>query len=207
MTDNTLGAAEALKIVEQQQRSVATHMGGFVPVMTAVWGAAWLLGFGALFLQRVDVLPIAAAVPVFVVLILAASGVSTYFGVRAGRGIRASWQTTFTGTVYGATWSFGSVALAAIGGGLSFNGMSGDLAWHFYPAIYLFFIGIMYILAGAIWPTVFTIVTGGQLVIVAVVSLFIPEPFDMLFLALAGGLGFFVLAALHRVSQKRVTNG
>ncbi len=207
MTDNTLGAAEALAILEQQQRSVATQMGAFVPAMTAVWGAAWLLGFGTIFAQAILGFPLPIAIIVFIVLLLSAAGISTFFGIRSGRGIRQSWQSSFTGTVYGSTWSFGSVALAAIGGGLSYNGMSEELASHFYPTIFLFFIGIMYIVAGAIWPTFFTIVTGGQLVIVAVVSLFIPAPFHLLFLALAAGAGFFVLAALHRVSQKRAANG
>ena len=207
MTDKPLGAAEALAIVHEQQRSVATQMGGFVPTMTAIWGGAWLLGFGVLFAQALTGFPLPLAVISFVVLLLAAAAFSTYHGIRSGRGIRASWQSSFTGTVYGVTWSFGSVALAAIGGGLSYNGMSEELASHFYPTIFLFFIGIMYIIAGGIWPTVFTIVTGGQLVLIAVVSLFIPAPFHLLFLSLAAGAGFFVLAILHRLSQKRATGG
>ena len=207
MSDGTLDPAQALRIVEQQQRAVTTRLGAFVPVMTAAWGVAWLLGFGALFASEVAGLPLWIAIAVFVVLLLVAGGVSTWLGIRAGRGIRATKHTTFTGTVYGATWSFGSVALAGIGGGLAYNGMSGELASHFYPSAFLFFTGIMYILAGAIWPTVFTVVTGGQLVLIAVVSLFIPAPFHLLFLALAGGAGFLVLALLHRLSQKRARNG
>ena len=202
-----LDPAAMLAIVEHQQRSITNQMGGFVPVMTAVWGAAWLLGFGALFAQQVTGFPLWVAIVVFVLLLLGAAAVSTVFGIRAGRGIRASWQSRFTGTVYGVTWSFGSLALSAIGGGLMYNGMSDALAQHFYPAIYLFFIGIMYIIAGAIWPTVFTIVSGGQLVLIGVISLFIPQPFHLLFLALAAGLGFFVLAILHRVGQKRPARG
>jgi len=205
--DDELGAAEALQIVERQQRAVAAQMGSFVPLMTAAWGVAWLLGFGALFANEVAGLPLTIAIPVFVVLLVGAGAVSTYLGFRAGRGIRATRHGRFTSTVYGVTWSFGSVALAAIGGGLGYNGMSGELASHFYPSIFLFFTGIMYILAGAIWPTVFTVVTGGQLVIIAVVSLFIPAPFHLLFLALAGGAGYLVLAGLHRLSQRGSTRG
>ena len=202
-----LGAAEALALLENEQRNVQQKMGAFVPTMTAAWGAAWLLGFGVIFAQSMLGFPLPIAIVTFIVLLLAAAAVSTVFGIRSSRGIRSSWQSSFTGTVYGCTWSFGSVALAAIGGGLSYNGMSEQLASHFYPTAYLFFIGIMYIVAGAIWPTFFTIVTGGQLVLVAVISLFIPAPYHLLFLSLAAGAGFFVLAFLHHLSQKRATNG
>jgi hypothetical protein len=207
MTKTELGAAEALAILEQQQRSVSTQMSSFVPGMTAVWGGAWLLGFGALFAQAVSGFPLWIAVTVFVALLVAAGLLSMVLGIRSNRGIRATRQSAFSGTVYGVTWSFGSVALAAIGGGLAHNGMSGELASHFYPTIFLFFIGIMYILAGAVWPNVYTVVTGGVLVVVAVAALFIAAPFHLLFLALAAGGSFFVLAIVHGLAQKRATRG
>ena len=201
--NEALGAAEALALLESEQRNVQEKMGGFVPAMTAAWGVAWLLGFGALWLVDAVGLPLPVAVTIFIVLLLGAGALSTFFGIRSSRGIRSSWASTFTGTVYGVTWSFGSLALAAIGGGLSFNGLDQDLANYFYPAVFLFFIGIMYIIAGGIWQAPFSIVAGGLLVLIAAGTLFVPASVHFLVIALAAGLTFIALAIVHRARMGR----
>ena len=189
-----------LALLNDQQRTVTAKMGQFVPLIMAAWGGAWLIGFGALFLidglAPAFSLPAGAAIGIFIAVLLIAIGLSIWLGVRSGRGVKSG--SDFSGTVYGVTWSGGSFAIAAIGGGLLQAGMSPEIANLFYPSVFIFFVGIMYLAAGAIWRAVPSIVAGAYLLVIASVAPFIGYPWHYLFFALAGGLGFLLFAILGR---------
>jgi len=189
-----------LALLTEQQRAVALKMGGFVPAITAAWGGAWLIGFGALFLidgvAPAFSLPLGVAIGIFIAVLVIAIGLSIWLGVRSGRGVKSA--SDFSGAVYGITWSAGSLAIAAIGGGLLQNGLSSELANLFYPSIYVFFVGVMYLAAGAIWRAVPSIVAGAWLLVISAVAPFIGYPWHYLFFALAGGLGFLVFSIVGR---------
>lgn len=195
--DEALDPARMYALLTDQQRSVEGQMGGFVPVIMLTWGIAWLLGFGALWLidglRPGFGLPIGAAITVFCVLIAVAIGISTFLGVRSSRGIRSTTASAFTGTVYGMTWWVGCLAIAAFGGGLIINGMTPELANFFYPIAYVLFAGIMFIVAGAIWRAVPSVVLGGWTVLVAAIAPYFGYPTHYLVLAIGGGIGFLGL--------------
>ena len=197
-----LAPAEMLALLTEQQRSVTAKMGGFVPVIMAAWGGAWLLGFGALWLidglRPAFSLPIAVAVGIFIAVLVVAIGASIWLGVRSSRGVKSGGGSDFSGTVYGVTWTAGSLAIGAIGGALVQNGLSPELANLFYPSIFIFFVGVMYIMAGAIWRAVPSVVAGGWLLLLAAVAPFLGYPWHYLLFALAGGLGFLAFSILGR---------
>lgn len=213
-TDAPLDPAAMYALLQNQQRSVETQMGAFVPYITLAWGLTWLVGFGALWLidglGSAFSLPIAVAVPIFIATILISGGLSAWLGIRSGRGMRGNTASAFTGTVYGITWSIGATALGFFGSALQSQGMSSEIANFFYPSAYVFFAGIMYIVAGAIWHAVPSIVAGCWLVVIAAAAPLFGYPAHYLFLALAGGLAFLALSAFGAVQQRRVraaTNG
>jgi hypothetical protein len=205
--DEPLAPAAMLALLTNQQRSVQSQMGGFVPLITGAWGIAWLIGFLALWsidgLRPGFALPLAAAVWIFVVCTVVAIGLSMWLGIRSGRGIRPGSDGAFSGTVYGVTWSVGSISIAAFGGALDSHGMTPELANFFYPIAYVLFAGIMYLLAGAIWHAVPSVVQGGVIVLVALVAAFLPYPWHFLFLAIAGGGSFLVLALVAWLYLRR----
>lgn len=211
--DEPLDPAAMYALLQNQQRSAQIQMGDFVWLITFSWGVTWLVGFGALWLvDGVEgfALSVPIAVTLFVVTLVASGLISAWLGFRSGRGMRGNPGAAFTGLVYGLTWMVGSTAIAIFGGGLRSQGMTADLAAYYYPCAYVFFGGIMYILAGAIWRAVPSLVGGVWLVVVAVAASFIPNPQHYLFFALAGGFGFLALSAvsvirLHRV--RAATNG
>ena len=198
MTDTTLGAAEALAILKQQQREIERQMGAVVPPIALAWGVAWLLGFGALWSSGRLGLPLAAAIAAFVALLLAAIAVSAGLGIRGSRGIRSTSQSAFTGTVYGVTWSVGTVAIVLLGLALMRSGMSGELAMVYFTSSYVLFAGVMHIVAGAIWHAVPSVVEGGVLVVVAVAAALVPAPHNLLVIAVVGGGSFFASAVVAR---------
>jgi len=212
--DAALDPAAMLALMQNQQRSVETQMGAFVPYITLAWGLTWLLGFGALWLidglQPAFSLPLATAVPIFIGTILVSGGFSAWLGIRSGRGMRGNSASAFTGTVYGITWSIGATALAVFGSALQRQGMSAETANFFYPSAYVLFAGIMYIIAAAIWHAIPSLVGGCWLVVIAVAAPFFGYPGHYLFLALAGGLAFIALSVFGSIQQRRIrtlTNG
>lgn len=208
--DQPLSAAEMLALLDNQQRSVESQMGAFVPIIVGAWGIAWLAGFGALWLidglAPAFSLPVPAAVTIFIALLGGAIALSTVLGIRSGRGVRGSRGEAFTGATYGATWMIGSLAVAGLGQGLLANGMSAELAGLYYPCAFVIFSGVMYMLSAVIWHAVPMLVLGVWMLVVGVVAPFFGAPTHYLVLAVAGGGGLLILAAAsfaHLVRLRR----
>ena len=194
-----LDAAAMLAIVKEQQTDVSRAMARQIPWILLAWGVAWVVGYGALWLidgaRPLFSLPLPIAVSVFVALLVGAMVVSSIIGARAGRGIRSTASAAFTGTVYGITGGVGFFAMWVFASALVANGMDRDLLTIFYPTAMGIVIGLMYLIAGAIWHGVPTVVMGALLLVVALVAPFFGYPNHYLVFATAGG-GVFLGGAL-----------
>lgn len=195
----TLDAAAALELVTRQQDDIQRRMIAGLPLILGAWGVAWGVGFTALWL--IDGLapgfrmPLPAAVVIFVVLMAAALVVSGVVGARMGRGIRGGAAAAWTGTVYGLTWPVAFLAIVALGNALIVNGMPPELASIYYPTASTMFVGVMYILAGAMWQNWQSIAMGVWIVLVACVAPFFGYPTHYLVFAVAGG-GVFLIGTV-----------
>lgn len=205
---------EMLALVRDQQRSIEGQKGAFVPLILLSWGIAWLLGFGALWL--IDgyagfSLPIVVAAPIFIVLLAGAGVLSTVFGIRSSRGLRSGKDAAFVGMVYGQSWWVGSLAIFALGQALVRSGMNEDILRIFYPSAYIFFAGLMYVMAAAIWRAVPMLILGGWSILVSVLAPFLGYPDQYLVYALAGGGGFLFVSIWSAVwvqrARRRLTGG
>ncbi|CAN5605184.1 hypothetical protein BH10ACT7_BH10ACT7_14790 [soil metagenome] len=200
MTNHTTDAATMYALIEEQQDDIVRRQAAIVPRMALTWGLAWFVGFLALWLvdgaSPAFALPVPTAIAVFVAANAAGVAVSAVLGVRSNRGYRPSRQDSFTGVVYGNTWSVGIIAILLLGWGLTTQGMPGTVAGHFYPAALVVFAGIMYITAGAIWQAVPCVVVGAVIVVIGALSTFMPAPWHFLFLAIAAGGSFLVLSVV-----------
>jgi hypothetical protein len=116
--------------------------------------------------------------------------VSAIIGIRASRGIRSSRNAAFTGTVFGVTCSASFVAIYLFAVGLAVNGMDENLQAIFFPTGMAIIIGIMNLVAGAIWHTVQSVIMGALFLVVAVAAPFFGYPNHYLFFATAGGAVF-----------------
>ena len=197
--ETALDPAAMLALAATQQSDVQRRLARYVPWILLAWGIAWGLGFTLLWLidgARPSIaLPVSVAASAFAALMAAALVVSGVLGARSGRGIRSTPAARFTGSVYGMTWSVGFIAIFVFGGALLQNGMDPDLSNIYYPTSTTLFVGIMYILAGAIWRTVPAVVMGGWIVVVALVAPYFGYPTHYLFFAIAGG-GVFLIGAV-----------
>ncbi|TQL47205.1 hypothetical protein FB562_0257 [Homoserinimonas aerilata] len=206
--DTPLDPAEMLALVQRQQGDMQRRMARYVPWILLSWALAWGVGFGMLWL--VDgarpgfSVPLAVAGPVFGVLLVGAGVTSGVLGARSGRGIRSSKAAEFTGTTYGVTWSVGLVALFALGASLTHNGASPEVMNIFYPAVSLVFVGVMYIIAGAIWHAIPSIWMGGAIVAIAVIGSFFGYPTHYLVYAILGGGVFLAGAVVTAVYSRTI---
>ncbi len=206
--DAPLDPASMLALLQDQQKDVQRKMARYVPWILLSWAIAWGVGFGMLWLidgARPNVaVPVEIAAPVFAVLLVAAGVVSGVLGARSGRGIRTTKAAAFTGTVYGLTWTFGFIALFVLGSALSYNGMPQELLNIYYPAVSLIFVGIMYVIAGAIWHAVPAIVMGGCIVLIAAVGSFFGYPTHYLMYAVVGGGVFLVGTVVTAIYSRSI---
>ncbi|MFB7251612.1 hypothetical protein [Microbacterium sp. NPDC056234] len=191
--DSSLDPAAMLELARDQQRSVNGRMGAFVPFILLAWSLAWFGGFTALWLaEGPAVLPMAAAAPIFVVLIALAGAASIVLAARSSRGVRAGKDATFVGAVYGQAWWIGSVAIFVIGQALVVNGMDAELLGILYPSAYVFFVGLMYLVGAALWRAIPMLVLGVWTIIVSAAAPFAGAPTHYLVFAVAGGGGFLI---------------
>jgi hypothetical protein len=197
--DSALDPAAMLALAETQQSDVQRKLARYVPWILLSWGIAWGVGFALLWLidgaKPAFSVPVSVAASIFAALMAAALVVSGVLGARSGRGIRTTPAAQFTGTVYGTTWTVGFVAIFVFGGALLKNGMDPALSNIYYPTATTLFVGIMYIIAGAIWRAVQAIAMGGWIVLVALIAPFFGYPNHYLFFAIAGG-GVFLVGAV-----------
>ena len=192
--DTALDPAAMLALVKHQQSGVSRRMARQIPWILLAWGIAWAVGYGMLWLidgaKPAFSVPLPVAVSVIAVLFAAAIAVSIVIGTRAGRGIRSTPSAAFTGAVYGITGSASFIAIYVLAIGLTVNGMAASLQPIFLTSGMGIVIGIMHLMAGAIWRAVPSVVMGALLLAVAVVAPFFGYPDHYLFFAVAGGAVF-----------------
>src|ERR1017187_4661694 len=114
--DSSLSAEESWALIQRQQREVHRRLGVNVALFYGPWGAAYLLGFGSVFLTYSSAVPFrlpgAVAAVITGVLFAAAVVVSVVYGTRAGRGVRG--PSRLVGAMYGWSWTLSFCALTAV---------------------------------------------------------------------------------------------
>lgn len=207
--ETPLDPAAMLALSTQQQRRVNTTFVRPVVSMLLVWGAAWLLGFLALWLAlepKAPVsMPLAVSGPLFGILIAAAVVTSIVIGSRMSRGIRGS--SVFSGAVYGWSWSIASIAVFLIGSALINAGMPAELSMLFYPTVYGLVAGLLYLAGAALWTDRNQLFLGIWIIAVSVASSFAGVPTNLLVMALLGGGGFLVAAVGVLVVTRTASRG
>ena len=107
--DRPLSAGESLALIERQQQEVRRRLGVNVALFYGPWGAAYLLGFGAVFLTYPSAVPVrlpgAVAAVITGVLFAAAVVVSVVTGTRAGGGFAARHQRSGRCTAGPGLWA------------------------------------------------------------------------------------------------------
>ena len=191
-----LSAGESLALIESQQREVHRRLGVNVALFYGPWGAAYLLGFGSVFLTYPSAvslrLPSGVAAVITGVLFATAVVVSVVTGTRAGRGVRG--PSRMVGAMYGWSWTLGFSALAAVNIGVTRLGLPADAVTLLWSGSALLLVGVLYLAGGALWQDRFQYGLGVWMLVTGAGSVLAGVPGNFAVLSLAGGGGLLLTA-------------
>jgi hypothetical protein len=196
-----LPPAETLALIAQQQERVRRALRPGAVAVPAMWGVAWLVGFGVCYLAAIGTgLPTWVAVVVTVALFAVAIALPVIQSARAGRGVTGPSQQV--AAMYGASWGLAFGALTAINAALSDQAhLSGHAVTLLWSGTSLVVVGLLYLTGGALWREPVQYALGVWMLVVGAGSVFAGVPGNFLVLALAGGGGFLAMAAYYRLRR------
>jgi hypothetical protein len=194
--ESGMSAGESLALIEQQQELVQRQLMVNPMVFYGPWGAAYLLGFGSIFLTYPTVLPwqlpgVLAAV-VAGVLFAVATFSSVVTGVRAGRGMRGPSQAA--GAMYGWSWTLGFCALTVVNVGVNRLGLPDDAVTLLWSGSSFVLVGVLYLAGGALWQDKFQYGLGVWMLVSGAGSVLAGVPGNFAVVSLAGGGGLLLAA-------------
>lgn len=197
---------EMLALLEAQQRRVADAQIAPVVWLYFIWGVAWFVGFLALWSGDADgnpwfTIPAGVATPLFIVLLVISIVSSAVIGLRINRGVRG--VSSFSGAVYGLSWSVCGTAFGLLGTALISHGMSTDLANLYFPSGFALMCGTIYLGGAALWRDKSQLILGLIMLIVGAAAPFAGSPGNDLVFALAGGGAFLVTSAVMAARLRR----
>lgn len=204
--DEPIDPAAALALIQQQNADVARQQLSGIPWILGIWGAAWGLGFLALWSGYEGgnpwfSLPLSVAGTIFGVLLVSAIVTSAVLGFRISRGVRGA--SGFSGAVYGFAWWAGSIAVYVLGIAFAREGASAELLSLYYPAAYGLVAGLLYFMGAALWRSIDQLVLGAIIIVASVVAPFFGAPTNNLVMALLGGGSFLVAGLVMHLNLRR----
>ena len=196
--DDLLGTQQAAELLQRSADHARRRLMVNQPLIYGAWGAAWLIGCGAMWLSVLGQHPFSGAagwatavLGAGIALAIVATGVATG---RASRGIGG--VSARQGMMFGLSWPAGFAALFAIIGAASHFGASAQVMGVLGAAGPLMLVGLIYMVAAAMWLDRVMFVLGVWSLLVAAIGAW-TGPVGVLFMdAVAGGGGFLVAAAL-----------
>jgi hypothetical protein len=197
--EGALSAREALALVEAQHEQAARSLHVDVPLILALWGIAWLGGFGVTYFAygpaHAAVVPAWLAITVTVVLNAGAAVTSATQTIHRGRGVEGPSRQVMA--MYLWAWPLAFGGLLALNAGLFTQGAPLRLAPLLWPASATMVAGILYLATGFLFRDTTAYRLGMWMLIVGAASVFAGAPGNFAVLSLAGGGGFLAAAALY----------
>ena len=192
--DQVLSAGESMALIERQTEEAQRRLWFNPALILGLWGAAYLFGFGAIFLTYPTAVPLrlpgAVAAVILGVLFPAATVISIVTGVRSGRGLRG--PSRAAGAMYGWSWTLGFCALAAVNIGVTRLGLPDDAVTLLWSGSSLLLVGVLYLASGALFQDRFQHGLGVWMLLSGACSVFAGVPGNFAVVALAGGGGLFL---------------
>ena len=202
--DGPLDLAASAALIQVQRARVAAATDVDARLLFGVWGAAWLVGFGALYAVAGDD-PLlrwrAAAAGVFAAVIVAAIAVTAVHVARRTAGVLGTSATQ--GAMFGWAWFAGFATIGALGYALARVGAGQAVFTVTMTIVPALIVGALYMAGGAIWQDRTQFALGSWVVVVTVASAVVGPPHMLAVMALAGGGGMLAGAFAVGVRSRR----
>jgi hypothetical protein len=196
--DDVLDARQAAELLQRSADHARERLKVNQPLIYGVWGLAWLIGCGAMWMSVLGQHPFrgasgwaSAVLGIGIGLAIVATGITAG---RASSGIGG--VSARQGTIYGLAWPAGFGALFVIIGAASHFGASPKVMGVLGAAGPLLLVGLIYMLAAGMWLDRVMFWLGVWELLVAATGAW-TGPVGVLFMdAVAGGGGFLAASAL-----------
>jgi hypothetical protein len=194
--EDTMDPSAAAELLRQSAHHARARMTANFPLIYAVWGVAWLVGCGAMWLSVLGQHPFRGAAgwaaAVLGVGLAAAGTVTAISAARATKGIGG--VSTRQGAVFGAAWPAGFASLFVIIGAVWHFGAGPKVTGILGATGPLLLVGLIYLLTSAMWLDWVMFGMGMWLLLVAAAGAWAGPVGSLLTDAVAGG-GAFLLTA------------
>ncbi|WP_421735455.1 hypothetical protein [Cellulomonas sp.] len=198
--DEAPDPADALAIIAAQRARAESTRPSSTWIF-GLWGAAWLVGYGAMWLTaRDDDRPSWPAVVVAIGLGVVAVVLTIVHVLRRTHGIAGAGARQ--GALYGWAWPIGFLAQSLIVAGLGRAGASDEVTGLAANAIAALVVGLLYLAGGMLWQDTPMYVIGGWMALVGAAAALTGLPASYLVMALAGGGGMLALGLVTRIRSR-----
>lgn len=190
----------ALALIDQQHDAVRARDVNTQALLFAIWGLAYLIGFGALTLRPSTTAQGGWQVIVFGCAMLIGIAASFGLGSRFGSGVRGPSRTS--GVMVGLTWMFAFVAAGFIARAVFESGIPDDQAFMIVSGVSVLLVGALYTAFGAMRNDVPFFLLGVWFLVVDAIAMLVGTPTYLTIMALLGGGGFLVGAVITRLARR-----
>jgi len=199
--DAPLDPRDALAMLEYERSRTQRELETDVRLLYGVWGAAWLVGFLALWTSFTGlgplVLPPTAAGATFAALMGVAVVVTGVHTSRRMTGLRGTSSTQ--GAMYGWAWLLGFGCVGSLIASAAGAGASAEVMGVLAPTLSGLVVGLLYLAGGAMWQDRAQYSLGVWILVTSAAGAIAGYPTNHLVMGLLGGGGFLVAAAVVAV--------
>lgn len=197
---------EALRVANATEASTGRALQPRVCLQYAIWGTAWLIGYGALHGSVHGWLSLnyGTALIIFSIVVLLGIVSSIVLSISVSVGVRG--DSAFQGAVYGWTWMLAFATVFFIASRIGQVSTNQQFTGMLVNALAVLVVGMMYMSGGALWRDKPMLVLGIWFLVVDVVSLIAgPSGFITVYLTL-GVAGFYIAALVTFLQQRQHTS-
>ncbi|SDJ66860.1 hypothetical protein SAMN04487820_101167 [Actinopolyspora mzabensis] len=191
---STPSPAEMLAITERQQQRAERALDINPGLLFGVWGAAWVLGFGELYLtigdEPVLLVPLWQALGIFFGCLGVAGFITVWHLANSLRGLRGPTQKS--GAMHGWSWALAFLGLGTLIAATSRMGISDDGYAMLWASGSGLLVGLLYLSGGALTGSWTQYCVGLWILAINAAGAFTGIPNHYLVMSLAGGGGFLV---------------
>lgn len=207
MSSDERDPADILRAIEDERLHAESAMTPNARLLYGSWGVAWLIGFAALYAAFVPtdqpLLPFWLGALIGAAALVAAIVLSATHSARKGSGARG--PSVVQGAIYGNVFPVAFTLMGLLGWRLASAGVPLSIMLSYWVTLPCLVVGVLFLAGAAMWNDRSQLVFGAWTLIVGLVSVALPPPYNLL-AGVAGGIGFLVLALIQS-ARPSLTSG
>ncbi|GII90430.1 hypothetical protein [Sinosporangium siamense] len=194
-----VSVAESLRLIEREQAQARRRLVPNLALVYIMWGVAWLVGYGLLFLRFGPggqvLVPMPAFLPLATLGVLGAAAVvaTAVTGCRGSRAVAG--PSRVQGAMYGWSWALGFLVLMVLGAKVT-PFMPPEYVQLFYAAGSGAVVGLLYSVGGAVFQERYLFMLGVWIIVTDVLGILAGPGWHSLVTALASGLGMILFGLI-----------